>query len=694
MHVLTLSSPADSTHELRRALRSVAARPTPPLRGLLMRNWRMEHRDVRGRYLFEDELSLGEFLRDASADPALIEVTRLASGPLQEGAIVEHLPPAEVLADPIFIIAAPRSGSTLLYDLLAQSASLWTIDGESEGVIEGIPRLHVANRGFDSHRLDERDAEAETVRTLRAGFLADLRDSRGRRFLETPEKERPARARLLEKTPENSLRVAFLAAAFGSARFVFLHRDARQSVSSIIEGWRHEGFVNIPALPGWRMGRWHFLLPEGWRAMRDAPILDIAAFQWAEANRQAMDDLEAIPKDRWVCVDYSELVATPEPVVRRICDFAGIPVDERMAAALKRPLPVSPTTISPPSPIKWRSNPEFHESALRRYTQVSARLRDLEGHAPPPSPSRPAASLRFCCPLEELRPGPVPLDDGWYVNPSFHFQLGATIPLPLLRRTRFRDRFLADCPLLWVEDAATGVNYPFWIPRQRVHLFRQFVAGRRPPRLDPELTSQLAQATVLVTAEGLERRRREVEAQLEGARVRFAEQRYCELPSLIHPAHVAALSRYYEGLIGSGEWELGDPQVRQRYGQHNEQVARYFHHQLIGVVGRVAGEPVKPSYSYVSAYRGGAALGAHVDRKQCEFTLSLLVEDEESSSADEWPLWFHLPRGKVAVTQRSGDAVLFRGCELPHWRERSSAEHTSTILLFHYVPQDFDEVLD
>jgi hypothetical protein len=157
---------------------------------------------------------------------------------------------------------------------------------------------------------------------------------------------------------------------------------------------------------------------------------------------------------------------------------------------------------------------------------------------------------------------------------------------------------------------------------------------------------------------------------------------------------VVALNHYYQGLVDSGEWELGDAQVRRRHGQHNEMDSRYFHQQLTGLVGRLAGEPVKPSYSYVSAYRGGAVLGAHVDRKQCEFTLSLLIEGEGDSAAEPWPLWFQLPSGKIAVTQKAGDAILFRGCELPHWRERSAAEHTSTILLFHYVPQDFDEVLD
>lgn len=65
-------------------------------------------------------------------------------------------------------------------------------------------------------------------------------------------------------------------------------------------------------------------------------------------------------------------------------------------------------------------------------------------------------------------------------------------------------------------------------------------------RIDrPQQPEQLAQAGVLVTAKGLDQRRREGEEQIQLARTRFVEHRYCELPSLVHPAHTDALSRYF-----------------------------------------------------------------------------------------------------------------------------------------------------
>ena len=116
-------------------------------------------------------------------------------------------------------------------------------------------------------------------------------------------------------------------------------------------------------------------------------------------------------------------------------------------------------------------------------------------------------------------------------------------------------------------------------------------------------------------------------------------------------------------------------------------MSRYFHHQLTAAVSKLSGEPVKPSYAYVSAYREGAVLRAHTDRKQCVFTVSLWLGRAAECGAEPWPLWF-------SPTQAAGDAVLFRGCDLPHWRDRPPPGDAATTLIFHYVPAAFRDTLN
>ncbi|WP_428265316.1 sulfotransferase [Haliangium sp.] len=708
LYALTLRYPHAPLLSLRPALQAIAAAPALP--GLRARHWLAERDAVRGRYLFDDRAHLDAFARDPSADPALALFADQADMPPLERGPVEAIPADDIFDRPVIIIAAPRAGSTLLYELLAQARGLWSIGAESHGVIEGVPQLHVASRGFDSHRLTDLDLDPETARVVRAGFLAELRDHRGRRYLDLPPAQRPARVRLLEKTPENTLRLPFLRALFPDVRLVFLHRDARQNVSSMIEAWQHDGFVRIPALPGWARERWCLLLPPGWRAMADADVSDLAAFQWQAANEQVLSDLAAEPRERWIDVDYSDLVAAPQVVVRRVCGFCAVEMDGDLDRALDRPLPLSSTTITPPSPIKWRNNRALRASSLAGLGPLMGRLRNLS--TPPPPPPRPRKQLtrvRFSCFLDQLEPelahDPDALlsDEPEVVSPGFCFQRGATVPLALVRRARFRERFLSDYPLLWNEDPATLVLYPFWARREHVWLFDAFEPGQPPPSsLDPGLAERLRHAGVLTTRGAVARRCERGQAMFTRARDELERERYCTLPGLLQRAYVAALAQYYRALVDTGEWALGDGQVERRHGWHDEPLARYLHHQLIELVSGVAGEPVKPSYCYASAYRGGAALHAHLDRRQCEYTMSVLVDHSSGQYAGHmsdaesapWPLWFQAPGGKRSVTLALGDAVLFRGCELPHWREAAPPDWAQTMLLFHYVPMSFVGVLD
>ncbi|MES1263065.1 MAG: sulfotransferase, partial [Peristeroidobacter soli] len=81
--------------------------------------------------------------------------------------------PTPRIERPIFIIAAPRSGSTLLFETLAESHSICTLGGESHGAIEGAqPALRPGAPGVDSNRLESRHATPDAIRMLHEEFAA------------------------------------------------------------------------------------------------------------------------------------------------------------------------------------------------------------------------------------------------------------------------------------------------------------------------------------------------------------------------------------------------------------------------------------------------------------------------------------------------------------------------------------------
>jgi hypothetical protein len=691
--------------------RAASSLPPSATRGLLARQWQLDRGTLRGCYLFEeDEVAAAGFVSDPTIDPAFALLAGRVGAAAREPPQVASVAAAANVDRPVFVVAAPRSGSTMLFDLLAQAPGLWTQGGEGQGAVEGIATLHPAARGYASDRLTDDDVTPRVRACLYAGWRFGLRDRHGRRFDDAVADEAAHPPRLLDKTTEHSLRVAFLARACPDARFVLLHRDARQNVSSLMQAWRHGGFVRLHGLPDWPGHDWCFLLPPGWRELRGAPLQAIATAQWEAANHWALLDLETLDQARWTTVDYNELVAHPHLVMTRLCSFLDLEIDAHLAAYLKRPLPVSPTAISPPSAIKWRSNRELDVPLLEAATRVtSARLRSMRrirsGLPPPAAAATAVSAVRFACHLAEvatdgdasaLEAGNAPSADSFddlLVDRAMRFQLGASIPVGLATVTRFRERFLADRPIVWTRDVLTQAYRPFWVPRHQAELFAGFEPGAPAPHCPAPLRERLRAAGIVATSAERDAAERHAAKTRTRLAREFADRGYCVVPRVFAAAHTAALARYYRDLVASGNWAPGDDQVARRHGWHNESVARFFHHQLTGFVGAIVGAPVCASYSYVSAYQHGAELDPHVDRKQCEYTLSLII-DETGGRSSDWPLWFLAGEGRSAVTLDVGEGVLFRGHDLPHWRE--TAPHPAlalSTLLMHYVPADFAETL-
>jgi hypothetical protein len=246
----------------------------------------------------------------------------------------------------------------LLFETLAASHAISTLGGESHGAIEGAqPALRPGAPGVDSNRLDRPHATPDAIRQLHEDFAAQRRAAPGAEGLD------PAALRFLEKTPKNALRIPFLDAAFPDAQFIFLSREPRANLASIIEAWKAGRWVTYRGLDG-RADPWSLLLPPGWREMRDKALPEIAAFQWESANRIALDDLEKLDRNRWTSVTYEDLVADPRAVIDRLTKFIGIDIDAGLKQRLAAPLPPSKQTNTPAAPDKWRKYQSEIEALL------------------------------------------------------------------------------------------------------------------------------------------------------------------------------------------------------------------------------------------------------------------------------------------------------------------------------------------
>lgn len=244
---------------------------------------------------------------------------------------------------PVFIVSSPRSGSSLLFETLSRSPDACTIGGESHLLIEGIAALDVGRRNWESNRLTEADATEETVLALRHRFAAEIFD----RDLRVPES---GPVRLLEKTPKNSLRVPFLRRVFPDAVFVYLYRDPREVLASMLEAWESGRFRTYPDLPGWTGSPWSLLLTPGWRSLVGQSLATVVASQWETATNLLLDDLDALPPSACVVARYDALIGDPAAEIARLCRALGLAWDR----PIDGPLPIARHTVSQPRAGKWR----------------------------------------------------------------------------------------------------------------------------------------------------------------------------------------------------------------------------------------------------------------------------------------------------------------------------------------------------
>jgi hypothetical protein len=245
--------------------------------------------------------------------------------------------------------------------------------------------------------------------------------------------------------------------------------------------------------------------------------------------------------------------------------------------------------------------------------------------------------------------------------------------------------------IAWVEDPGSHALQPFWLGPEFCNMLSGAQPGDPAPfTLSPQARRTLILAHILVQEEYASHRCRQWDETVSIVGAHFQSQGYAPASRLIHPFHIAALRRYYRQQIRTGKLHLGDEQSPLRYKSYNDPVARFFHQQLTAAMSAFAGEPLKASYVYLASYQPGAVLEKHTDREQCDFSVSLCLDyAPEPRNATQWPLQLHKKSGTVKVFQAIGDALLYRGCQLPHSRAALPEGHTSTSIFFHYVRQDF-----
>jgi len=310
---------------------------------------------------------------------------------------------------------------------------------------------------------------------------------------------------------------------------------------------------------------------------------------------------------------------------------------------------------------------------------------------------------RFYCLLDELPLHLIPQNvlgagrrghgqlQALVLNPDCTLCSDGQLPDEMLSQKELVSGFALQGTVAWVRDAVTRCLLPFWLGPGLEAVVRSLAPGEPVfSDLQDRVRDLLWEAGILIAADSQETHPRQARDTITRSAFLFQQRGYAPLPALIHPFHIAALRRYYRYLIRTGALHLGDKQSHRRYVAYNEPVARFFHRQIAGRVGAVAGVSVKPSYVYLAAYLSGAELRKHTDRAQCEFSVTLCLDfSPEPALETPWPIRLDTADGTIKVYQALGDGLAYRGTQVPHYRDALGEGQTSTSIFFHYVAADF-----
>lgn len=96
------------------------------------------------------------------------------------------------------------------------------------------------------------------------------------------------------------------------------------------------------------------------------------------------------------------------------------------------------------------------------------------------------------------------------------------------------------------------------------------------------------------------------------------------------------------------------------------------------------GLKLHPTYSFYRVYRKGDELPLHKDRPSCEISCTLCFHHSYNRNDYKWPIFINDKEADL----EPGDMVIYRGCDLDHWRnpfdiEDDNAWHVQGF--FHYV---------
>ena len=135
----------------------------------------------------------------------------------------------------------------------------------------------------------------------------------------------------------------------------------------------------------------------------------------------------------------------------------------------------------------------------------------------------------------------------------------------------------------------------------------------------------------------------------------------------------------FENILGG--YEDADNQIPFTYAQYANIAMETLLLKCQPIMEKTTGLKLYPAYTYGRVYKKGDILKRHKDRFSCEISTTMNL------GGDDWPIYLE-PSGElnkkgIKVDLKPGDMLVYRGCDLEHWREKFKGKECVQVFL-HY----------
>lgn len=157
---------------------------------------------------------------------------------------------------------------------------------------------------------------------------------------------------------------------------------------------------------------------------------------------------------------------------------------------------------------------------------------------------------------------------------------------------------------------------------------------------------------------------------------------YLLLPNFINVGEAKKLSNEFKEDHKKNNYS-GDSQAPNSACIYNYESHKKLLYEKCDEISKAVGTKVLPTYAYSRIYVKGEELAPHTDRPACEITVSVNFDCDQV-----WPIYIHDSNlNPQRIDLNPGDAAIFLGCFMDHWRDPFEGEFCTQSFL-HYVRKD------